>query len=530
VSRGRAVSTAVLACALLGAVLGAPRTVSAAGPIPTAYHGWDISWPQCTAESSTRTPPASSQFAVVGVSGGRSFTVNPCDSAQFAWASGQAAPPTLYMVLDAPHQGGVAADNGMSGPAGNCAAPPSDMACNDYNYGVNNAKFEYAKAGASGLSSQVWWLDIETGNCWNYTCNGYDTTNNWRVIQGNIDYLHSVGVTAGIYSTGYQFGLIAGSSYRPGVPLWLADYDGGDPSQDCGLSAKAFAGGQVWQVQSAPVKLSDGNTYDPDYSCPSPHGYWLVASDGGIFPFGTAMDHSYGSTGGTRLNQPIVGMARTASGNGYWLVAADGGIFPFGDAVYHSYGSTGNVRLNKPIVGMAATPSGNGYWLVASDGGIFPFGDAVYHSYGSTGNVRLNQPIVGMAPTADGNGYWLVAADGGIFPFGEAVYHSYGSTGNIRLNQPIVGMAPTPTGNGYWLVAADGGIFPFGDAVYRSYGSAGGMHLSSPVIGMAVTPDGLGYWMATKAGQVLCFGDALYYGSMAGKPLAQPIVGLAATP
>jgi len=530
VSRRRAFSVVVLACALLGGVAVAPRPVSAAGPIPTGDTGWDISWPQCTTNNGTRTPPASSQFGIVGMSDGRSFTLNPCATAQYAWAKAQAAPPSIYIVLDAPHQSGTYVNQGMTGPAGNCAAPPSAMACNDYNYGWNNARTEFAAASTSGITSSVWWLDVETGNCWNYACNGYDTTNNWRVIQGNIDYLKSQAVTVGIYSTAYQFGVITGSSYRPGVPVWLADYNGGDPSLDCGPSSKSFGGGQVWQVQSAPVTLSDGKQYDPDYSCPSEHGYWLVASDGGLFPFGTAVNHSYGSTGGEHLNAPIVGMARTASGNGYWLVASDGGIFPFGDAVYHSYGSTGNVKLNKPIIGMTPTPTGNGYWLFASDGGLFPFGDAVYHSYGSTGNVKLNQPIVGMAAMADGNGYWLVAADGGIFPFGEARDHSYGSTGNVKLNQPITGMAATADDDGYWLVARDGGIFPFGEAQYRSYGSAGNMKLSAPVVGMSITPDGLGYWMVTSAGQVLSFGDALAYGGMNGKPLAAPIVGMAVTP
>ena len=36
---------------------------------------------------------------------------------------------------------------------------------------------------------------------------------------------------------------------------------------------------------------------------------------------------------------PVVGMAATPSGHGYWLVASDGGIFSFGDAPF--YGSTG---------------------------------------------------------------------------------------------------------------------------------------------------------------------------------------------
>jgi hypothetical protein len=162
---------------------------------------------------------------------------------------------------------------------------------------------------------------------------------------------------------------------------------------------------------------------------------------------------------------------------GYWLAASDGGIFTYGNAQF--YGSTGNIHLNKPIVGMAATPDGKGYWLVASDGGIFTEGDAQF--YGSTGNIHLNKPIVGMATTPDGGGYWLVASDGGIFTEGDAQF--YGSTGNITLNKPIVGMAATPDGAGYWLVASDGGIFTEGDATF--YGSAGDIVLNKPIVGMA---------------------------------------------
>ncbi|HEY3240780.1 MAG TPA: hypothetical protein VGL92_14525, partial [Acidimicrobiia bacterium] len=72
--------------------------------------------------------------------------------------------------------------------------------------------------------------------------------------------------------------------------------------------------------------------------------------------------------------------APAAPASGYWLVASDGGLFSFGDAAF--YGSTGAVRLNRPIVGMAPTASGKGYWLVASDGGLFSFGDAGF--FGST--------------------------------------------------------------------------------------------------------------------------------------------------
>jgi Cu/Zn superoxide dismutase len=169
--------------------------------------------------------------------------------------------------------------------------------------------------------------------------------------------------------------------------------------------------------------------------------------------------------------------AFTASGPaaGYWLVASDGGIFAYGDASF--LGSTGNLKLARPVVGMAATPSGDGYWFVASDGGIFAYGDAPF--VGSTGAITLNQPVVGMAPTPTGKGYWLVAADGGVFNFGDAVL--YGSLGGTRLNSPVVGLAATTTGEGYWLFAADGGVFAYGDAAFM--GSAGGTRLARQVVG-----------------------------------------------
>ena len=66
-----------------------------------------------------------------------------------------------------------------------------------------------------------------------------------------------------------------------------------------------------------------------------------------------------GSMGGLALNVPIVGRAIMPAGDGYDLVASDGGIFNFGSAQF--YGSMGGVHLNKPIVGMAITADGGGY-------------------------------------------------------------------------------------------------------------------------------------------------------------------------
>jgi hypothetical protein len=86
-------------------------------------------------------------------------------------------------------------------------------------------------------------------------------------------------------------------------------------------------------------------------------------------------------------------MAATPSGRGYWLVASDGGVFAFGDAPFA--GSTGGVRLAAPILGIAATPTGAGYWTAAADGGVFSFGDAPFA--GSMAGVPLAAPVATIA-------------------------------------------------------------------------------------------------------------------------------------
>jgi SpoIID/LytB domain protein len=252
-------------------------------------------------------------------------------------------------------------------------------------------------------------------------------------------------------------------------------------------------------------------------------GYWLAASDGGVFSFGNAGFH--GSMGGRHLNEPIVGMAATPNDEGYWLAASDGGIFSFGDAQF--YGSMGARHLNKPIVGMAATPDGKGYWLVASDGGIFSFGDAKF--YGSMGARHLNKPVVGMTSSPTGKGYWLVASDGGIFSYGDADFH--GSTGAMVLNEPVVGMARNAAGSGYWLVARDGGVFSFGTAAFQ--GSLPGLGVSEDtVVGLLPTSTGFGYLIVCGDGKAYAAGDAPQLGDVA---TAVPgydgtVVGAASTP
>jgi len=91
-----------------------------------------------------------------------------------------------------------------------------------------------------------------------------------------------------------------------------------------------------------------------------------------------------------------VGMAATPDGKGYWLTASDGGIFAFGDAGF--YGSMGGTSLAAPMLSITPMPNGTGYWTVAHDGGVFAFGAADFYGRvvynGDTGTPTGPMPQV----------------------------------------------------------------------------------------------------------------------------------------
>jgi hypothetical protein len=261
--------------------------------------------------------------------------------------------------------------------------------------------------------------------------------------------------------------------------------------------AVLFAGGAVLSGASA----SPSTINDPRANA--------VRSVGGAPVFGPAT--------GMHLNAGFVGLAATPSGRGYWVAASDGGVFTFGDARFH--GSIGGQTLAAPIVGITATPSGHGYWLVGSDGGVFAFGDADF--YGSM--VGSSSPIVAIASTPTGRGYWLLGQDGGVFAFGDAAFE--GAATSLDHHAPLVGMAPTASGYGYLMLAADGGVFAFGDAHFAG-AVVDGHHLATAI---AIPRNGRGYQVATVEGSVFGFGGAPTVPT-APDPLApqHPVVAVAA--
>ncbi|MEZ5280557.1 MAG: hypothetical protein R2770_08775 [Acidimicrobiales bacterium] len=162
----------------------------------------------------------------------------------------------------------------------------------------------------------------------------------------------------------------------------------------------------------------------------------------------------------------------TRPGGGVWRIDLGGALYATEGAPY--LGSMGGIEIDEPMVALAPTPTGDGYWMAARDGGIFAFGDAAFH--GSVPGVlppgvSLAQPIVDIEPTPTGDGYWLLGADGGVFTFGDAPY--LGSipslTADLGLdrilaeNDRAVGIASI--GDGYAIATEQGQLFNFGFAL-----------------------------------------------------------------
>ena len=209
------------------------------------------------------------------------------------------------------------------------------------------------------------------------------------------------------------------------------------------------------------------------------HGYWLVASDGGIFAFGDSSFygsipgvglHPAGSGQPNSLAAPIVGMVPSTSGHGYFMVASDGGVFAFGDARFAG-SCPGIGGCYGAAVAVMPDGTGNGYWLVTNLGAVYAFGDA--GNYGEPPSESV--PAVDAVATPGGHGYWVLHANGVVFSFGDAGAMGF-PLGYVNSFNPAAAIFPTADGLGYWVAAARGDVFSYGDAPFMGSMAATGLN------------------------------------------------------
>jgi hypothetical protein len=223
----------------------------------------------------------------------------------------------------------------------------------------------------------------------------------------------------------------------------------------------------------------------------------------------------------------VVGISPTNSRMGYWLVASDGGIFAFDTGFYGSLpglglnpaGSGLAHSLNAPIVAMVPSVTGHGYFMVASDGGVFAFGDA--HFAGSCPGIGgCSGQTVAVVPDATGNGYWVVTKEGAVYGFGDARY--LGAPG--PQSSPITSAVAAPGGHGYYVIDGAGQVFAYGNATWLGGTPPESSSVLDPATAIFATADGGGYWITTALGKVYAFGDAPNDGDESGAHLNGPII------
>ncbi len=211
-------------------------------------------------------------------------------------------------------------------------------------------------------------------------------------------------------------------------------------------------------------------------------GYWLDASDGGVFSFGDTQFfgsipglglHPAGSGLPNSLNAPIVGMVPSIDDRGYFMVASDGGVFAFGDA--HFAGSCPGIGgCSGSAVAVMPDHSGDGYWVVTTTGSVYTFGDAPY--FGAPGHGNVTSAVA----TPDGKGYWVLLSDGEVFGYGDAANLGSPSSANFYGPDAATAIFATSDGAGYWVSSALGAVFNFGDA--PNDGGMSGAHLNGSII------------------------------------------------
>jgi hypothetical protein len=224
-------SVSVLVLTVVATILALPGTASAATTV-----GCDVSYPQCGTSL-----PSDRAFAVVGVNGGLSTRANPCLAAQLTWAwrSSGVVPtqPRAQVYLNTANPGELLSQvttwpkAGVT-PYGTCDGTNS-QACS-WQYGweraqnsVNSFFTPAARAAAvdGRPSSYTWWLDVETMNTWQSGSPAAQARNR-ATLEGMTTFLTTQGGRVGIYSTGQQWGQIAGTvpvgSALVGRDSWLA--------------------------------------------------------------------------------------------------------------------------------------------------------------------------------------------------------------------------------------------------------------------------------------------------------------------
>lgn len=321
----------------------APAASADALPLTTAAtpgHGADLSWPQCGGAY-----PSDAAFGIVGVNTGLGNQTNPCLASELAWAEAiprPAQPVALYVMSADPGQLGtwwpgsaltqrgttvqIPASYGQCTPASSGSSVGQESAACAYVYGYGIAEQDATARGVSNPAAYRWWIDVETSNTW-APADSAGQLRNRADVEGMVAGLRAAGAAVGLYSTGFQWKQIMGStpttSPLAGLPSWIAS-TGGEGSAEAGCySAPLTPGGSVALAQFQAAGADRDLICHRLTSTPTPTitgttavDQTLTAHAGSWRPAPVALHYQWNRNG-----KPIRGATRST----YRTVQSDGG-------------------------------------------------------------------------------------------------------------------------------------------------------------------------------------------------------------
>ena len=218
------IATAILSALFVtiigGSLIAAPASAAKNLVKTPTNTGNDISYPQCS-----KTLPSGQAFGIVGVNGGLATTANPCLAKQLQWAAAStgvvASQPKTQLYVNTANPGEIIDQVSTwpktgETPYGTCDGTNS-LACSwqyGYERAVDQEKMFLDAAGVAGITANtgdfVWWLDVETENTWQ-SGSSDALARNRATLEAMTSYFTSKGAKVGVYSTNYQWGVIAGT-------------------------------------------------------------------------------------------------------------------------------------------------------------------------------------------------------------------------------------------------------------------------------------------------------------------------------
>lgn len=224
--------------------------------------GNDVSWPQCPKGTGSVSrpgyglamPQAAAQFVMIGLTDGPAFYRNQCLASQTSWARTHHAYVAVYSMTTFPTSKQLAT-YGRNGPY-SAATSTGRLA----NTGFAQARFNVSSMRATGLSSPIVWVDVESYAVAPWTSN---KAANKAVVDGVVRGYTSAGYRVGFYSTPYMWATVLGTP-RYKLPEWrTAGARGQSVAISRCLSASSFQGGAAVLSQWWAASV------DHDITCPS---------------------------------------------------------------------------------------------------------------------------------------------------------------------------------------------------------------------------------------------------------------------